>query len=190
MNYFNHAFLLIATIATALFTGTNVNARTADNNDATTGLDHNTERVTNAALAEKTCLVYDDAFIKTVVDNMNFFTPYDAGYGIVVSSITLDQGNININTTCSPLIGMGLSCVTNDAIENSKNETALLFYQILEQIEPDDNGNTFLSVLVDKNIVFNYNFYVDESSKPSFTIQITADYIEHVGDIQNNGYSI
>lgn len=181
MNYFKRVSLFIAVGATVLLTGLRANAFTADKTVTTqAGVDY----------SKSTPQVYDDTSIKMFVDYINLITPFDGGNGLVVSSVTLNEKDININSICSPLIGMGLAYVTNDAIENSKREIALLLYQSMEQIELDDNGNSFLGVLIDKNIVFNYNYYVQGSSTPACTIKITAEYIEHVGDIQKNGYSI
>ena len=135
-------------------------------------------------------MVYDDEAIMRFVDEMNLNTPYYYGTGIVVSSVTLDQNNINVNSNCSPLIGMGLAYVTNNDIENSKQQVALLLYQAMESMEPDVNGNKFLGVLIDKNMVFNYNYYVQGASTPACVIKITAEYIERVGNIEKNGYYI
>ena len=181
MNYFRRASLFIAMAAAVLLTGLRANAFQVDK-VASTHAEVN--------CSKSTTLFYDDASIKMYVDGMNLITPFDGGNGLVVSSVTLDEKDININSICSPLIGIGLAYLTNDAIENSKREIALLLFQSMEQIELDDNGNSFLGVLIEKNIVFNYNYYVQGSSTPACTIKITAEYIEHVGDIQKNGYYI
>ena len=85
---------------------------------------------------------------------------------------------------------MGLAYVTNNDIENSKQQVALLLYQAMESMEPDVNGDKFLGVLIDKNMVFNYNYYVQGASTPACVIKITAEYIERVGNIEKKGYYI
>jgi hypothetical protein len=181
MIYLKRVSLLFAASAFVLLTGLRANAFPVD------------KVVSNQAKEDysiSTPMVYDDEAIMRFVDEMNLNTPYYYGTGIVVSSVTLDQNNINVNSNCSPLIGMGLAYVTNNDIENSKQQVALLLYQAMESMEPDVNGNKFLGVLIDKNMVFNYNYYVQGASTPACVIKITAEYIERVGNIEKNGYYI
>lgn len=191
MNYFRRASLFIALGTAILLAGLKANAFPADNVAAAhTGDNRDTQQVTCIDYSKRVPVVYDEATIKAVVDYMNLGAPYDYGSGIVLSSVTLDQNVININNTCHPLVGLGLASATDAEIENCKQNAALILYQAMEQTELDDNGNSFLDVLASKNIAISYNYYVRGSSTPACTIKITAEYIERVGDIQKNGYSI
>lgn len=191
MTYFERFSLFIAVGVTVFATGLKANALPVDEvASAHADTNSGTQEVTNEDYSNEAPLIYDYQTIEAVVDYMNVFATMDSGNGIVLSSVTLDESTINLNNICQPLIGLGLAYADEDNIEDFKQELALLIYDTLEEFGLDDNGNSFLDVMVSKNIAISFNYYVQGIKTPALAIYLTAEYIEQIGEVQKYGYSI
>lgn len=120
-------------------------------------------------------LVYDILFFQQFAAVLNETTPFNAGYGIEISSVYMFGNSINFNITCDYLICFCLDLMTEDSAATVKYELALALYGFFDDMGCDDNGDSIVAKMESFGLEFNYFFYVDEYQEAIMSFSITGD---------------
>jgi len=134
--------------------------------------------------------VYDKDFVELLVTLLDAYTPYEAGSGLTLSSVSMTGGDININATVSRAVGLKLKSKGLDEIDSLKHDMAVMIYSLFAQLGPDDNGDSLVQKMQDYGIGVNYNFYVDGEELPVLVMALAAGYINAAGSQDQMVYSV
>ena len=135
-------------------------------------------------------LVYDKLFFQQLAAVFNEATPFDTGFGIEISRVSMYGNSINFYITCDYLTCLCLDLAGEDNAESVKYEMALALNGLFDDMGHDDNGDGIVAKMESLGLELNYYFYVDEFQDAIMSFKITGDYITRAVDNNNGLYTI
>lgn len=135
-------------------------------------------------------LIYDKVFFSKIALGMNKAAPYDAGYGMEVSSVVMEENTINVTLVCDYSTYLCLSLFDYDIAVDYKYELALGWIEVFDAMGIDDNGDSIETKMESLGLEFNYSLYVSGYQDAVASFKITGDYMMEVYQYNNGIFSV
>jgi len=135
-------------------------------------------------------LIYDKFFFSKIALGMNKAAPYDAGYGMAVSSVAMEENSINVTLTCDYSTYLCLSLLDYDIAEDYKFELTMGWIEVFDAMGIDDNGDSIETKMESLGLEFNYSLYVSGYQDAVASFKITGDYIMAIYEYANGIFSV
>ncbi|MBR5640206.1 MAG: hypothetical protein IKW83_10845 [Muribaculaceae bacterium] len=125
--------------------------------------------------------VFNRDYFELMVMTLDSKTPYTECEGIEISSITLKDNSININTTLGSYYASKIKLMDSESAETVSDILAESVYQMCNMLGKDAEGYTMIEKMKALGININYNFYVRGDRVPVKSIQISAQQLCEMG---------
>ena len=141
---------------------------------------------------ENSYFVYDRPTVQTIIQLVNYCTPFtiDSDYELTSLDMDSDHNVIILNATVDYATCLAIVELDDYDMEEFECEIAASIYELFDYAGPDDNGDSLIDFLKDSGIKVNYNFYIKGIDVPVKTFTINPQLIERTGLTANNIYSI
>lgn len=139
---------------------------------------------------QKTPFIFNMDYLNHVVSFMNIFTPCAIDEDFKLVSVTMENDEIDINTSCDYETALAVLKIEEEMSDELKYLLAAGVYDAFNEVGVDDNGDNLVTKMQEYEIKVNYNLYIEGIEVPFKTFTFTSTFIERAGLINSNVYSI
>ena len=193
MTHFKNILSVAAVVAVVSFSSLSMSAQSKSQvKDRTPNKEYmlSDEVMTYKQTDEAAQFIFNKDNMGLIIAYMNVFTPYALDEDFELSSVNMEDDEININTTCDYYTALALNQLDEEQHEYLEQIMAAALYEIFNAMGLDDNGDSMIAKMDELDITVNYNFYIEGFDLPVKTLSFNAQFIERAGLIENMVYSI
>ena len=193
MTHFKNFLSVAAVVAVVSFSSFSMSAQSKSKiKDRTPNTEYmlNDEGMAYKQADEAAQFIYNKDNMGLIIAYMNVFTPYTLDEDFELTSVSMEDDEININTTCDYYTALAISQLDEEQHDYLEQLMAAALYEIFNAMGLDDNGDSMIAKMDELDITVNYNFYIEGFELPVKTLTFDAQFIERAGLIENMVYSI